>query len=572
MAHVITRPCCNDASCVSVCPVNCIHPTPDEPEFLTAEMLYIDPDTCIDCGACIDECPVEAILPDDQLAARDEPYLQINADYYRDHDVEGGLEPPQKAPQLPDGELHVAIVGAGPAAFYAAEELVRKPTVKVDMFDRLPTPYGLVRAGVAPDHAATKGVEKTFAATAAKRNFDFFLDVEVGNHITHDELRARYDAVVYAVGAATDKRLGIPGEDLAGSLPASEFVAWYNGHPDYADLAVDLSAAAQSRRAVVIGNGNVALDVARILVTDPEELAATDIAEHALAALRSSPVEEVVLLGRRGIAQAAYTNSEFLALTDVAGVDVIIDEADLQLDPASAAAESDGTLDSTIATKLRLAREAAGQPRTEGNKRIVFRFLAAPLELLGDDGVAGVRGVRNEYGDAGESVVVTPTTDTFDLDAGLVIRSVGYKGMPVLDLPFDDAAGVVPNEQGRVSDAPGGSVVPGLYVTGWIKRGATGGIGRNRLCGQETAASVLADFAAGTLPARSTDRSDVAELVTTRGAHRIDLAGWKNIDAAERGAGKSLGRPRRKFVSISDLEAAAAGTATADADARRLHA
>ncbi|MGV9826424.1 FAD-dependent oxidoreductase [Gordonia sp. NPDC003429] len=554
MPHVITRPCCNDASCVAVCPVNCIHPTPDEPEFLTAESLYIDPDTCIDCGACIDECPVEAILPDDQLTERDEPYLQINADYYTDHDVDGGIVPPTKAPKLPEGDLHIAIVGAGPAAFYAAEELVRRPQISVDMFDRLPTPYGLVRAGVAPDHAATKGVEKTFAITAAKRNFSYFLNVEVGTHITHDELLARYHAVIYAVGAPTDKRLGIEGEDLPGSLPATEFVAWYNGHPDYADLDVDLS----GERAVVVGNGNVALDVARILVTDPDVLARTDIADHALARLRDSNISEVVLLARRGIAQAAYTNSEFLALGDVDGVDIVIDPAELALDPVSEAAESDGTLDSTIATKVRLAREFAERPTTPGNKRIVFRFLASPVEISGESGkVEKLTCVRNTYAQTGENMAVTPTAERFDLDAGLVLRAIGYRGMPIADVPFDAAHSVVPNSEGRVQTAADGDIIPGLYVTGWIKRGATGGIGRNRMCGQETAQSLIADFIAGTLPQPTASRDDVPELVADRGARRVDLAGWKSIDAAERDAGKQAGRRRVKLVRITDLEDAA---------------
>ncbi|MCD2146637.1 FAD-dependent oxidoreductase [Gordonia paraffinivorans] len=559
MAHVITRPCCNDASCVSVCPVNCIHPTPDEPEFLTAEALYIDPETCIDCGACIDECPVEAIVPDDQLTEKDEPYLQINADYYKDHDVEGGLVPPRKAPQLPaDKELHVAIVGAGPAAFYAAEELVRKPTIKVDMFDRLPTPYGLVRAGVAPDHAATKGVERTFASVAAKKNFDYFLNVEVGKHISHDELVARYHAVIYAVGAATDKRLGIEGEDLRNSVAATQFVAWYNGHPDYVDLDVDLSA----ERAVVVGNGNVALDVARILVTDPDELAKTDIADHALAKLRESNIKEVVLLGRRGIAQAAYTNSEFLALGDVEGVDVVIDPAELVLDPASEAALADDTLDSTIATKIRLAREFSERPQTPGNKRIVFRFLVSPVEITGDGEVAGVTCARNAYvDDASGRVAVAPTEERFDIDAGLVLRAIGYRGVPVTDLPFDESRGVVPNESGRVQATAGGDVMPGLYVAGWIKRGASGGIGMNRVCGQETARAVIDDFIAETLADPSTPRDDVAAIVADRGAHRIDLAGWKAIDAAEKAAGKAAQRPRTKFVSIPEFEAAAAAGA-----------
>ncbi|MGV9669107.1 FAD-dependent oxidoreductase [Gordonia sp. NPDC003504] len=554
MAHVITRPCCNDASCVSVCPVNCIHPTPDEPEFFTAEMLFIDPETCIDCGACIDECPVEAIIPDDQLSERDEPYLQINADYYNDHDVEGGLVPPKKSPQLPDKPLHVAIVGAGPAAFYAAEGLVRKQQVSVDMFDRLPTPYGLVRAGVAPDHAATKGVEAGFATVAAKKNFSYFLNVEVGKHITQDELAERYHAVIYAVGAPTDKRLGVEGEDLPNSLPATEFVAWYNGHPDYVNLSVDLSA----ERAVVVGNGNVALDVARILVSDPDELAGTDIADHALAALRDSKITEVVLLARRGVAQAAYTNSEFLALGDVDGVDVVIDPDELVLDPATESAYDDGTLDSTITTKIRLAREFAERPATPGNRRIVFRFLASPVAITGGNGVETLTCVRNTYADAtGPSAAVTPTGETFDIDAGLVLRAIGYRGVPVTDLPFDEGHGVVPNAAGRVQAAADGDVISGLYVAGWIKRGATGGIGRNRLCGQETAESVIADFVAGTLPEPTISREGVADLVADRGAHRIDLAGWKRIDQAERTAGKTGGRRRVKLVDITALEAAA---------------
>ncbi|MFT4043411.1 MAG: FAD-dependent oxidoreductase [Gordonia sp. (in: high G+C Gram-positive bacteria)] len=554
MSHVITRPCCNDASCVAVCPVNCIHPTPSEPEFFTAESLYIDPDTCIDCGACVDECPVAAIVPDDELAANDEPYLQINADYYLDHDVNAGLVPPKKAPKLPEGELRVAIIGAGPAAFYAAEELVRKPQISVDMFDRLPTPYGLVRAGVAPDHAATKGVEATFAAVAAKKNFHYFLNVEVGKHIEHQELLARYHAVIYAVGAPTDRRLGIAGEYLRGSLPATEFVAWYNGHPDYVDLPVDLSA----QRAVVIGNGNVALDVARILVTDPDELAKTDIADHALAALRESKVTEVILLGRRGIAQAAYTNSEFLALGETDGVDVIIDPAELVLDPDTLAAEADGSLDSTIATKLRLAREYATRPTTPGHRRIVFRFLAAPTEIVGSDGaVASLTCVRNAYVPAGDTAALTPTAEHFELDTGLVLRAIGYRGTPIADVPFDEVRAIVPNSDGRVLTDVDGEVIPGLYVAGWIKRGATGGIGRNRICGQQTAAAVIDDFIAGALPEPTAARDDVARIIADRGAHRIDLAGWKNIDGAERGAGRTAGRRRVKLVRIDELEAAA---------------
>ncbi|EGD54321.1 4Fe-4S ferredoxin iron-sulfur-binding domain-containing protein [Gordonia neofelifaecis NRRL B-59395] len=537
---------------MAVCPVNCIHPTPDEPDFLTAEMLYIDPETCIDCGACIDECPVSAIYPDDQLPEKEEPFLQINADYYKDHDVEGGLVRHPKAPKLPDEELRVAIVGAGPAAFYAAQELVKKAQVRVDMFDRLPTPYGLVRAGVAPDHAQTKGVEETFAAVEKKRNFTYHLGVEVGTHITHDELRERYGAVLYAVGAANDRRLDIPGEDLDGSIAATDFVAWYNGHPDYADRTFDLS----GERAVVIGNGNVALDVARILVTDPDELASTDIADHALEVLRASKVREVVVVGRRGIEHGAFTNGEFVSLADLEGVDIVIDDAELTLSEEAAAALADDSLDSVIATKIRLAEEFAAKPQTDGNRRIVFTFLTSPVEIIGDDDGAatGLNLVRNRYIGGGK---IEQTDETSQLDAGLIVRSIGYRSRPIKDLPFDDGRSVVPNADSRVLDGPAGDPLPGVFVAGWIKRGPTGGIGRNRLCGEEAAAAILADFANGLLGAPTVDSSDVAALVEGRGAHRVDLSGWKRIDSAERDAGSGAGRRRVKFISIDEMKVVA---------------
>ncbi|MFZ2512309.1 MAG: FAD-dependent oxidoreductase [Gordonia sp. (in: high G+C Gram-positive bacteria)] len=551
MAHVITRPCCNDGSCVEVCPVNCIHPTPDEPEFLTAEMLYIDPDTCIDCGACIDECPVSAIFPDDELDAKDEPYLQINADYYKDHDVEGGMAQPVKLPRLPEGaQLRVAVVGAGPAAFYAAGMLAQNAQIGVDMFDRLPTPYGLVRAGVAPDHAKTKGVEETFARTEKRRNFTYHLNVDVGTHITHDELAARYGAILYAVGAPHDRRLNIPGEELVGSFAATEFVAWYNGHPGYADRTFDLS----GERGVVIGNGNVALDVARILLEDEATLGATDIADHALAALNDSSIREVVVLGRRGIEHAAFTNAEFLSLGDLPDIDVVIDPAELALSPQAQAALDEGTLDSTIATKIRLARGYAERydelSGDSGNKRIVFRFLTSPLEILGDGAVSTVHCLRNQYAATGAAA---PTSETLDLKATVVVRSVGYRGQPIPGLPFDRDRNVVPNDDARVTDGHDGPVLPGLYVAGWIRRGPTGGIGRNRLCGEQAATAIITDFAAGVLAEPEISADDVADLVVSRGADRVDLAGWQQIDAAERAAGRAAGRRRVKLVSVEQL-------------------
>lgn len=558
MTYVITQPCCNDASCVSVCPVNCIHPTPDEPEFMRTEMLFIDPATCIDCGACVEECPVEAILDDESLDEGQQRYLQINADYYTDHDVTAGLVVPGKNLPLIDGEkVNVAIVGAGPAAFYAAGELVKHPAVRVDMFDRLPTPYGLVRAGVAPDHPSTKQVEKTFAAIAAKKSFEYFLNVEVGRHVSTDELRERYGAVIYAHGASTDKRLGIVGEDRAGSIAATDFVAWYNGHPDYADRQFDLSGS----RAVVVGNGNVALDVARILLTNPDVLRTTDIANHALEALGRSRIDEVVIMARRGIAQAAYTVGEFLAMGDLPDVDVIIDPDELVLDPVNAKALLDGTLDSTIATKLRIAKEFAARMPTEGAKRVVFRYLLSPIAIDGaGDRTDSVRCVRNAFGvSPGSGAAVAPTGEEFDLHATLVMRAIGYTGLALDGLPFDDGAGVVPNVEGRVVGATGGDVVPGVYVTGWIKRGATGGIGRNRMCGEETARAVIADLRAGVLPEPSKSPADIADLVSGRGADLVDGSGWKRIDAVERAVGSETGRRRVKLIRIEEMASVARG-------------
>jgi ferredoxin/flavodoxin---NADP+ reductase len=564
MVHVITQSCCNDASCVNVCPANCIHPTPDEPGFATAEMLYIDPQRCIDCGACIDECPVDAISPDSELDAKGERYLGINAAYYTDHPSVAERGECTTSPDSGSatkastiGALRVAIVGAGPAGFYAAEELLRHPGVEVDMFDRLPTPYGLVRAGVAPDHQATKGVERTFAWTAAHKSFRYLLNVDVGTHVTHEELTSRYSAVIYSSGASTDKKLGIDGEDLRGSIPATEFVAWYNGHPDYTDHTFDLSA----QTAVVIGNGNVALDVARILASDTESLARTDIADHALTALAESRVREIQIIGRRGVAQAAYTNSEFLTLCDLPGVDVVIDPAELILDPATASAFDNQTLASTIATKIELARDAAGRRPTEGHKRVVFRYLLSPVEIRGQDAVSELSCVRNAVTDS-PSGAVTPTGETQVIDCGLVLRAIGYRGRPIDGLAFDTSRCAVPHEQGRVLSEPAGNVVAGVYVAGWIKRGATGGIGMNKLCGKETAASVLADFAAGRLPEPAKSRDDLDELLAARGAISVDGSGWQNIDRSERAAGAGNGRRRVKIVHTDQLLTAAASPTT----------
>ncbi len=528
MAFVITQSCCNDASCVPECPVDCIRPTPEDPEFVDAEMLYIDPDTCIDCGACVDACPVDAIFAEDELSAKHAPYAQINADWFTRHPLETNPNPlsPHVQPPAALGTLRVAIVGSGPAACYAADELLTRRNVEVEMFERLPAPWGLVRYGVSPDHPATRGVVDEFAFKG--NQFAFHLNVEVGKHVSHDELLEHHHAVIYAVGAATDRQLGIPGEDRPLSHSATEFVAWYNGHPDYADRRFDLS----GPRAVVVGNGNVALDVARILTTPPDELARTDIADHALEALRHSGIREVVVLGRRGPVQAAYTSTEFLALGRRDGVDVVVDAAELAPVPADA--------EPSLALKVQLAHDYAQRTPT-GERRIVFRYNRSPVEI--HDG--GITVVRNELVAVHGRVEARPTADTETIDTTLVLRSVGYRGTPVPGLPFDDAAGVVPNDHGRVA--------PRVYVTGWIKRGPRGFIGTNRACAEETVDNLLDDFVAGKLDQPPHGRAELNELLTARQPERITRAQWQAIDRAERERGKAQRRPRVKFVSVAEL-------------------
>ncbi|AXY53416.1 FAD-dependent oxidoreductase [Rhodococcus ruber] len=550
MAYVITQTCCNDASCVAVCPVNCIHPTPEEREFAQTEMLHIDPQTCIDCGACADACPVEAIFPEDRLTEAQTRFKDINAEYYTAHPMPENWNPLTPTPAPPRGQetLRVAVVGAGPAACYAAQELLERSNVEVEMFDRLPTPWGLVRSGVAPDHPGTKAVTESFEWSFRREAFALHLDVEVGRDIDHDELLAHHHAVVYATGASADCSLGIPGEDLPGSHAATEFVAWYNGHPDYADRVFDLS----GERAVLVGNGNVALDVARILTMDVDELARTDIADHALEALRRSNIREVVLLGRRGPAQAAYSNPEFLALGDLNGVDVVVDESELDLDPASAELAA---ADPAVAMRMRLAREYARREPRPGNKRIVFRYLVSPTAIEGTDRVTGLRAVRNELipGDDG-ALVARPTEQTLHLDAQLVLRSIGYRGVPLPGVPFDERRAIVPNEDGRVTGAG-----PGVYVTGWIKRGPSGVIGTNKACAKETVAALLADFDAGRLARPAYGRRELDRLLGQRRPSRVGLSGWHEIDEAERAAGRAAGRPRVKLTDRARLTKTAAG-------------
>jgi ferredoxin--NADP+ reductase len=543
MPHVITQSCCSDGSCVYACPVNCIHPSPDEPGFATAEMLYIDPVACVDCGACVSACPVGAIAPAAQLAPEQQPFIALNASYYPEHPADQKLPPTSKlAPVIPApqvrgnhrGPLIVAVVGSGPAAMYAADELLTQHGVRVNVFEKLPTPYGLVRAGVAPDHQTTKRVTALFDRIARRREFQFFLNVEVGQHLSHDDLLAHHHAVIYAVGAPNDRRLDINGMGLPGTGTATETVAWINGHPDFTDLPVDLS----HERVIVVGNGNVALDVARVLTADPDELARTDISDHALQALRASRVQEVVIAARRGPMYSAFTLPELIGLTTKANV--VLAAADHELVLRDLAGVSDAVTKQKleILSKLGEATMPAGPPF---RPRIRLAYQLTPIRVLGEHQANGMQ------------FCVTGTDEVCRLDAGLVLTSIGYHGKAIRDLPFDDVAGVVPNNGGRVIDPNSGEPVHGAYVAGWIKRGPTGFIGTNKSCALQTVQRLVDDFNAGLLRDPVSKPSALDTLVRTRQPAVVDAAGWQAIDAAEVSRGSLSDRPRNKFTSIADM-------------------
>ena len=443
-----------------------------------------------------------------------------------------------------ENPLRVAIVGSGPAGFYAAGQLLSSsdPVVAVDVFDRLMTPWGLVRFGVAPDHPKIKSVTRVFERTARMPGFAFHGNVEIGSDVSHEELADAYHAVLYAVGTPGDRRLWIDGEDLPGSESATEFVAWYNGHPDYAEEDFDLSC----KRAVVIGNGNVALDVARMLALSVEELEVTDIADHSIELLRDSNIEEIVVLGRRGPAQAAFTNPELRELAELELADVIVDPADMELDVSSAAAleTADGTTQRNVETLTRYAAlTPSGKPR-----RVVLRFLTSPVAIEGTDKVEAIVVERNELfpGDDG-SLKARPTGETERLETGLVLRAVGYVGKPLPGVPFDDRRATVLHEGGRVLETESRRPIPGLYAAGWIKRGPSGVIGTNKKCAQETTGRLFEDFAAGLLPAPTSTPEALLERLRQK-VNVVDYSGWEAIDAHERALGEPSGRPRVKLV------------------------
>ena len=451
--------------------------------------------------------------------------------------------------------LRVAVVGSGPAGFYAAGALLdAEMPIEVDMIERLPTPWGLVRLGVAPDHPKLKSVSRAFERIALKPGFRFFGNVEVGRDLSHADLVRLYDAVVYAFGSQTDRRLGIPGEDLPGSWSATEFVAWYNGHPDYQHLSFDLNV----ERAVVIGNGNVALDVARMLALTPEELAPTDTTDPAMTAIGESTIPEIVIVGRRGPAQASWTTQELKEMGELAGADVAVDPAELELDPVSEAGLEHDTNSRRNLDVLRdfAAREPSGQPAT-----IRFRFLLSPAALHGDGKVEAIELVCNRLEERDDRLVAMPTEERETIACGLVFRSIGYRGVGLPDLPFDERRGTLRNDCGRVL-GDDSDPVPRVYCAGWIKRGPTGIIGTNKKDAMETVALLLEDVHEGRVAHKEEASAEAPEtLLAERGVRAVLYAGWTSIDELERAAGEKLGRPRVKLRTWDELLEAAEGVA-----------
>lgn len=442
--------------------------------------------------------------------------------------------------------LRVAIVGSGPSGFYAAEALFKSSTtVQVDMFDRLPTPFGLVRGGVAPDHQKIKAVTKVYDRIAGHEHFAFFGNVTIGHDLKVEELRQYYDAIVLACGAETDNRLGIPGEDLPGSHTATEFVGWYNGHPDYRNRVFDLS----QEIAVVIGQGNVAMDVSRILAKSVDELRHTDIAEYALDALAESEVKEIHLVGRRGPAQAKFTTPEIKEIGELALCDVIVRAEDLVLDPASQA-ELDDPNNQTAQKNMAVLHTFA--ERTPGGRprQYVLHFRKSPIELRGAGRVESIVLERNRLEGEAFHTRAVGTGEIETLACGLVFRSVGYRGVPLPSVPFDEKRGTIPNAAGRVRDGAG--IVPGLYVAGWIKRGPSGVIGTNKPDSHETVASILADLP-NLAPCTTPDSQALKHLLAQRGVRAVSYADWQRIDAAEIERGKAIGKPREKFSRIEEM-------------------
>lgn len=447
--------------------------------------------------------------------------------------------------------LRIAIIGAGPAGFYTAEALLKQRDLvcSIDFFNRFPTPFGLVREGVAPDHQSIKAVTRIYDRIAADHRVRYFGNITFGSDIRHEDLKPLYDQIVYAVGAQADRRMGIPGEDRAGSLPATAFVGWYNGHPDYRNVSINLS----FERVIVVGNGNVAMDVARILATDPNELAKTDIADHALEVLRASKVREVVMLGRRGPAQAAFTTAELKEFGELSGVRVLVDPEDLALDPLSQASLSD---DKIAEKNIDILRSYAARSDWSGERAIRMRFLVSPVEIIGADGrVTAVRIERNKLVMDENGGLRAKGVGAFEtIEAGMVLRSVGYRGVPLSGVPFDDTTYTIINVAGRVVHPANGEPVPGEYVVGWAKRGPSGVIGTNKPDAVSTVAAMLEDLPKlPGIPDQQRDLAQIERLLKERKPDYVTYKDWKILDTYEVMCGAPQGRPRVKVTSVPEM-------------------
>ena len=441
----------------------------------------------------------------------------------------------------------VAIVGSGPSGFYAADALIKaEPEVAVDMYDRLPTPFGLVRGGVAPDHPKIKNVIRIYERIAKNAAFSFLGNVQVARDVSVEELRAHYDAVIFTCGAETDRSLNIPGIELTGSHTATEFVGWYNGHPDYLQRSFDLS----QEVAVVIGQGNVAVDVTRVLAKTVDELKNTDIAAHALEALAASRVREVHMVGRRGPVQAAFTNKEIRELGELADCDLVFnDPDDFELNAASQA-ELDDAANIGAGRNWKVLQELRAQQPAGKSRRIVVHFFRSPRELRGNGRVESLVLERNRLAGEAGNQWAEGTGKSEPMDCGLFFRSVGYRGVELPGVPFEARRGVFPNEAGRI--VAEGAPVPGLYAAGWIKRGPSGVIGTNKPDSVETVRKLLEDLPG--LPGCETpDTAPLRELLAERDVRVVSYADWQRIDAAETARGKPRGKPREKFTTVAEM-------------------
>lgn len=455
----------------------------------------------------------------------------------------------------PQNPLRVAIIGSGPSGFYAADHLQKQKNLSVEiaMFERLPTPYGLVRGGVAPDHQKIKSVTRVYERIAQQSNFRFYGHVNFGVDITHDDLARHYHAIIYAVGAQTDRELGIPGENLPGSHAATEFVGWYNGHPDYKNLQFDLT----QTSVAIIGVGNVAMDVTRILARTTDELLETDIADYALEALKHSSVKDIYVLGRRGAAQAAFTNPEIKELGEMDGADIIVDPQEVALDEYSQEALNEDRV--ALGNVQIMTRYSQVAPAGKA-KRIIMRFLVSPVEIIGTDRVEAIKVVHNVLVKREDgSLAAKPTDKTEIIPVGLVFRSVGYRGVPLPGVPFYDKWGTIPNDAGRVLTTQGGEQVIGDYCVGWIKRGPSGVIGTNKPDSVETVEKLLEDVQAGKLLSPDAPTTEAVDaLLQSRGVQVVTFADWLILDQLEQSNGTNQGRPRIKFTDSPSMLAALA--------------